>query len=71
MKNPWLKKNPLMSMWLSGANSILGSARGYASAQAKRQTDAMMKQGVKQMVDLWSGAATPAKRPRKRKPKSR
>jgi hypothetical protein len=25
VKNPWLKKNPLLSMWLSGANAVLGS----------------------------------------------
>lgn len=69
MKNPWAKKNPFMSMWLSGANSVLGSARGHASAEAKRQTAAMMKQGTKQMMDMWTGAATPAKRTRKKKSK--
>ena len=31
MKNPWLKKNPLMSMWLSGANAMLGVARSQAT----------------------------------------
>ena len=30
MKNPWLKKNPLMSLWLSGANKVAGAARGLA-----------------------------------------
>jgi hypothetical protein len=69
MKNPWTKKNPFMSMWLSGANSILGSARGHASAQAKRQANSMMKQGTKQMIDLWSGTAAPSKRTRKKKTK--
>ena len=34
MKNPWLKKNPFMSMWLSGANAITGKAR---SAEATRK----------------------------------
>ncbi len=29
MKNPWLKKNPFMSMWLSGANTVLNSARAF------------------------------------------
>src|ERR1700735_4746203 len=32
VKNPWTKKNPFMSMWLSGANKVVGSARGRASA---------------------------------------
>ena len=27
MSNPWMKKNPFMSMWLSGANSIANTAR--------------------------------------------
>jgi len=53
MKNRWTKKNPLMSMWLSSANTVIGSARGRANAAAKR--------GV---VDFWTAALTPAK-PRK------
>ncbi len=69
MKNPWTKKNPFMSMWLSGANSVFGSVRGHASTEAKRQTAAMMKQGVKQMLDMWTGAAVPARRTRKKKTK--
>ena len=38
MANPWLKKNPFMSMWLSGANSIANTARVRIAAEAKRQT---------------------------------
>jgi len=26
MSNPWLKKNPLMSIWMSGANAVTGAA---------------------------------------------
>lgn len=37
MRNPWLKKNPFMSMWLSGANRMAATLRGQATAQAKRQ----------------------------------
>jgi hypothetical protein len=33
MNNPWIKKNPFMSMWLSGANAAIGSARGRATAE--------------------------------------
>jgi hypothetical protein len=40
MTNPWLKKNPLMSMWLSGVNRIAATMRGQATAQAKRQISA-------------------------------
>ena len=41
MTNPWLKKNPWLSMWLSGANAALGSTRGHATAETKRQAGAM------------------------------
>lgn len=53
MPNPWLKKNPFLSMWLTAANSMAGSMRGHATAQAKRQaTSAVTK--------LWSDALKPA-----------
>jgi hypothetical protein len=71
MKNPWTKKNPFMSMWLSGANAAMGSARGLAAAETKRQANALMAEGTKQIVNFWTGAitttpATPAKRKKKR-----
>ena len=37
MANPWTKKNPFLSMWLSGLNAVLGAARGQTMAAAKRQ----------------------------------
>jgi hypothetical protein len=55
MKNPWVKKNPFLSMWLSGANAVIGSTRGRATAQAKRQASA-----------FWTAALTPPK-PKKRR----
>ena len=67
MKNPWLKKNPLLSMWLSGANAVAGSARGRAAAIAKRQAATMMNEGMKQMSDFWTGALTPPPARKKRK----
>ena len=66
MRNPWTKKNPLMSLWLSGANAIVGSARGRATAEAKRQTAAIMAEGTKQMVRIWTGGLM-APAPRKKK----
>ena len=67
MKNPWTKKNPFMSMWLSGANAAIGSSRGRVTAESKRQANAMVTEGTKQMIDLWIGALTsPAKPKRKR-----
>jgi hypothetical protein len=55
MKNPWMKKNPFLSMWLSGANAVAGSARGHATAAAKRGTTA-----------FWTAALAPPK-PKKKK----
>ena len=56
MKNPWIKKNPLMSMWMSGANAAIGHARGQVTAASKRQAAAVMAEGTKQMLRLWSEA---------------
>ncbi len=69
MKNPWTKKNPFLSMWLSGANAIAGSARSRAIAESRRQTATMMTKGARQMTDFWTGTllTTPQKRKKKRR----
>ena len=46
MSNPWLKKNPFMSMWLSTANRVAGTLRGHATAQATRQVKAALSKAV-------------------------
>ena len=69
MSNPWTKKNPLMSMWLSSANAMLGSTRAQASAQVKRQASQSMSAATRQFLDFWTGAvaaAPPARKKRKR-----
>lgn len=83
MKNPWLKKNPFMSMWLSGAHRVVGAARGLAAAAVKRETTQASKvaaaEGTKQVLDFWGAAAAgaaprPKARPEpkvKAKPKAR
>ncbi|MGE5865216.1 MAG: hypothetical protein ACM32J_08955 [Rhizobacter sp.] len=65
MKNPWLKKNPWLIMWLSGANAVASQARAQASAEATRQARRTIDQGTKDMTRLWTdlwwpAAATPA-----------
>lgn len=50
MKNPW------MSLWLSAANSAAGSARGFWTAEMRRQQTAFLK------------AAQPAAKPRPKRP---
>jgi hypothetical protein len=69
MKNPWMKKNPLMSMWMSGANAAIGHARGRVAAAGKRQAAAVMTEGTKQMLRLWSGTLTASPTRKKRKPR--
>lgn len=65
MKNPWIKKNPLMSMWLSGANTVANSARGHAAAAVKRQSATLMTQSTKQVTDFWMSALTAKPAPKK------
>ncbi len=71
MKNPWLKKNPFMSMWLSGANAVAGSARGHATAAVKRQAATAVSTATQEMVKLWTAPlampAAPARKTRKRR----
>lgn len=42
MANPWLKKNPFLSVWLSTANRAAGSLRG----KAKRQVAAAISDAI-------------------------
>ena len=63
MTNPWLKKNPFMSMWLSAASRLAGTPRGQAKRQAHTAVTAATSENVKLMSSVPS---TPAS---KRKPK--
>lgn len=64
MANPWLKKNPFMSLWLSSANRVAGTVRGRVAAEAKRQTTSAAQQASNDIVKFWTdaamGTATPA-----------
>jgi hypothetical protein len=66
MANLWTKKNPLLSMWLSGANAVAGKARSAGAAEAKRQQTSLAKQAA----SFWSGGLRGATKP-KAKPKRR
>ncbi len=66
MSNPWLKKNPFMSMWLSGANSVANAARGKIAAEAKRQSAAMITKTTSETLGAWPGLFTATKRKRKK-----
>ena len=68
MGNPWTKKNPFMSMWLSSANRAMGSARAQATAATKREVAAAQADTARQIVDFWSGkAAAPAAKKKARR----
>jgi hypothetical protein len=62
MANPWLKKNPLMSMWLSAANAAAGRARSAAAAEARRQQAALTKQTIRFWTRAWQAAVKPRRR---------
>ena len=54
MTNPWISKNPFMSMWLSAANRTASTARGHATAAAKRQVATAQADVMRQIVDFWT-----------------
>lgn len=61
MSNPWLKKNPFMSMWLSGANAAASSLRGTAISSARRQSSGAATQMTGEFLRLWMGPLSPVK----------
>lgn len=70
MSNPWTKKNPALSMLLSGANAWAGAARGMWAAAARRRQAAALKEGAKQAASLRAAALAPTskgKKPGKRR----
>ena len=62
MTNPWTKKNPFMSMWLSGANAVANRARGHATAAVTKQGSALTKQASRLWTDAWLAATKPKRR---------
>ena len=59
MSNPWTKKNPLVSMWLSAANRSIGTARGQATTTAKRQIAKAQKDAIQSMFSITPAKSTP------------
>lgn len=70
MANPWLRKNPFMSLWLSAANRLAGSIRGQATAEATRQVKAAARDAQAELSKPWATPASPAAA-RKKKPRQR
>lgn len=61
MNNPWLKKNPFMSMWLSSAHKVMGHARGQVNAAVKRESQhavaAAATAATHQVTEFWINAS--------------
>ena len=51
--NPWGKKNPWLSMWMSGANAVMGASRNRMRAAATRSANTAMSEGTRQLFALW------------------
>ena len=71
MANPWTKKNPLLSIMLSGANAWAGAARGIMTGQVKRQQAAATRQSAKQVTNFWTAALTGGASKKSKTPKKR
>ena len=67
MKNPWTKKNPFLSMWLSGAHAAAGAARSRATAAGKRQASAATTETVRQLAKFWTAGLGGVAPPRRRR----
>lgn len=59
-------KNPFMSMFLSGANRIAGSARAQATAAVKREAAKNTRQFTKAWTDAMWAPVTPPRKKRKK-----
>jgi hypothetical protein len=67
-----LAKNPFLSMWMSAANRMAGTARGHALNYARQQQSAMMNDATRAVIAFWFGAAArPSAVKRKRRIKAR
>ena len=70
VRNPWMKKNPFMSMWMSAANAAIAPARAQAATHVRSQAEAMTREGVKHIGEFWGavlGMSSPSPSPRPRK----
>ena len=59
MPNPWLRKNPFMSLFLSEANRMAGTLRSRAIMQTKRQVNVAASKAASDNFKAALGAAAP------------
>jgi hypothetical protein len=63
------RKNPFLSLWLSGANKVAGTGRGLWLAAARQQQAATIREAGKLAASFWTGALkTPPSRKRRKSP---
>ena len=70
MKNPWGKKNPFMSMWLSGANAVAGAAPGRAPPAGQRPATTPVRNTAPPMTEARAPPVTRKPAPKRRRRKS-
>jgi len=61
-------KNPLMRIFLSGANRVAGAVRAQATAAVKREATRNTRQMTKAWIDLMTAPVAAPKRKRKKAP---
>ena len=67
MRNPWLRSNPWMSMWLSGANVLFNTARAQAYGNAWNLIRDNHEQAIRAWSAPWEAPRAPGRtRSRKR-----
>ncbi len=62
VRNPWLTKNPFMSLWLSGANKVAGAAKGQVMAAGRKQQQAVVREATKVWMAPWLGSGKPKRK---------
>ena len=63
MRNPWTKRNPFLSMWLSGVNKAASVARGQVAAEANKQRANLTRDTSR----IWSNSWFPAAKPKSKR----
>jgi hypothetical protein len=61
------EKEPLLSMWLSGANALAGKARSAGTAEMKRQQTSVTKQAAHFWSGAWLADTKPQPKPKRRR----
>lgn len=65
--NPWTKKNPFLSVWLSGVHALAGKARAAGSAEMGRRRASLTKDATRFWTGAWLAALKPTVRKRRRR----